>query len=394
VTERLYYTDSYLRAFDAAVLERSDDGLRVVLDRTAFYPTSGGQPFDTGSLGDSRVVDVVEDEGDHITHLLDRPLALGRVRGEIDWSRRHDHMQQHTGQHLLSAVLAELYGLATTSVHFGAESSTIDLASTALSPEQVTEAEERANAVASEDRPVTVDFEDAGSAEGLRKASERQGRLRIVTIADLDRSACGGTHVRSTGEIGPILLRKVERVRQSVRLEFLCGLRAVRRARADFQLLGRLAAPYSAAAEDLPVLLEQQRGELKQAAAVRRELEHALDARRARELYDSSETRASGSRLVLVRDEPAMTMERLRGLAQAVVGSPRVVFIGTTRKPAAVLLATSEDSGMDAGRTLRQALDGVGGRGGGNARLAQGSVPDDAVDTVVRMLADTLDSGR
>ena len=389
MTERLYYTDAYLRAFDASVVDRRDDGRRVYLDRTAFYPTSGGQPFDTGVLGGARVLEVV-DEGARIAHLLERPLAADRVAGTVDWARRFDHMQQHTGQHLLSAVIAELFGHATASVHFGADGSTLDLDAPALTHQQVAAAEFRANAVVTENREVTVSFEDAGAASGLRKASGREGTLRIVTIHELDRSACGGTHVRATGEIGAILIGKTERVRQSVRLEFLCGMRAVRRARGHLDLLTHLAAPYSAAPEVLPALLEAQRGELKQAAAARRELELALDGRRARELYERASPGLTGIRCVVVDNEPGTTMERLRGLAQAVTALPRAAFVGTTTEPAAVLLASSEDSGVDAGRSLRAALEAVGGRGGGNPRLAQGTAPPETLSRVVEGLVVSL----
>src|SRR5689334_2166496 len=151
MTERLYYLDSYLTDFDARVTDRADDGRRLYLDRTAFYPTSGGQPHDLGRLGDAAVVDVI-DEGNRIAHLLAAPLRAQRVTGRIDWARRFDHMQQHTGQHLLSAVLADLYGFATISVHFGADGSTLDLETAGMTPDQVRAAELRANAVVTENR--------------------------------------------------------------------------------------------------------------------------------------------------------------------------------------------------------------------------------------------------
>jgi alanyl-tRNA synthetase len=288
MTTRLYYTDAYLTTFDAAVVARADAGRRIYLDRTAFYPTSGGQPFDTGRLGGAAVVDVI-DEGDRIAHVVESPVVGDRLAGAIDWARRFDHMQQHTGQHLLSAVIAEHFGHATVSVHFGRESTTLDLDTPGLGHAEIVEAEARANAAVTENRPVDVSFEEAAAAAaGLRKASDREGTLRIVSIRDLDRSACGGTHVRATGEIGAIAIRKVERVKQHVRLEFLCGLRAVRRARADADLLSVLATSHSAAAEELPALLEAQRTELKAGAAARRELEEAVAGYRARELHAST----------------------------------------------------------------------------------------------------------
>jgi alanyl-tRNA synthetase len=383
MTLRLYYTDSYLRDFDAAVVDRTEGGRRVYLDRTAFYPTSGGQPHDTGTLGGSAVLDVVDEE-DRVAHLLANPLDAATVRGTVDWPRRFDHMQQHTGQHLLSAVLHELFGHATTAVRFGHESSTLDLDVPDLEHARLLEAEAHSNDIVTQNRPVEVSFEEASDAAGLRKVSAREGTLRIVTIRDLDRSACGGTHVRATGEIGPILIRKSERVKKNVRLEFVCGARAVRRARTDLDLLTRLAGHFSAAADELPALVEAQRAELKAAVGARRELEESLARYRAGELYDAAPDGAP--RRIVVREEEG-PIERLRPLAQAVAAMPRALFVGWTAVPPAIVLAASADSEVDAGATLRSALESVGGRGGGNARLAQGTAPSAAaVEQVVTAL--------
>ncbi|HET7600863.1 MAG TPA: alanyl-tRNA editing protein [Gemmatimonadales bacterium] len=384
MTERLYYTDSYLARFDAAVLERADAGRRVYLDRTAFYPTSGGQPFDTGRLGGVEVVDVV-DEGERIAHLLAAPLAADRVAGEIDWARRFDHMQQHTGQHLLSAVLADLFGWATASVHFGAETSTLDLDAGQVAPEELARAEVRTNQIVWENRPVTVGFERAGQVAGLRKPSEREGTLRIVSIAGLDRSACGGTHVRTTAEIGPVLIRGTQRVRKQVRVEFVCGGRALRRARADHELLQRLAGALSAAPEDVPALIETQRTELRSAEAALRRADAELGAYRARELYAATLPDASGVRRAVVREAPSL--ESLRALAQAFAALPRGVLAGSSGSPPTLVLAASADSGVDAGARLKEVVARVGGRGGGNARLAQGSVPAGAAEEALAALA-------
>jgi alanyl-tRNA synthetase len=391
MTNRLYYTDAYLTSFDAAVVAQADDGRRIYLDRTAFYPTSGGQPFDTGRLGAAAVVDVV-DEGERIAHLLDAPVAGERLQGAIDWGRRFDHMQQHTGQHLLSAVIAERFGLVTVSVHFGRDSATLDLDGGTLDHARIVAAETAANVAVTENRPVVVSFEDAASAASLRKAPDREGTLRIVTIEGLDRSACGGTHVRATGEIGAIVVRKVERVKQHVRLEFLCGRRAIRRARADADLLSAIAAPHSAAPEDLPALLEAQRTELKAGAAARRQLEEAVAGSRARELHAAVPPDARGRRVAVVR-ETAGPVERLRALAQAYAGLTGGVLVGAVADPPAVLLATAAESGLDAGRILKPALEASGGRGGGNARLAQGSVPDVAsLAAVVEAVVNSVSS--
>jgi alanyl-tRNA synthetase len=377
VTERLYYTDAYRAEFEAAVVELADAGRRVYLDRTIFYPTSGGQPHDTGRLSDIPVTDVV-DEGERIAHLLAAPLdATASISGRIDWPRRFDHMQQHTGQHLLSAVLVELFGYATVSVHFGPTHATIDLATPSLTPEQVAAAEDRANTVVAENRPVAVSFADAASATGLRKASTREGPLRIVAIEGVDRSACGGTHVRTTGEIGAVLLRKIERVRQTTRLEFLCGLRAVRQARADYGVVARLTSLASAGADELAAVFDRQRAELKQMETARRDLERQLAGHRARELHAATPPDADGIRRVVVR-ERGVPLESLRELGQAGGALPATVFIGVSSSVPGIVVAASEDTGFDAGAAIKAALAAAGGRGGGTRQLAQGTVPDAA----------------
>ena len=373
-TQRLYYTDSYRTEFEARVVDVADDGRRVYLDQTAFYPTSGGQPHDLGTLAGARITDVI-DEGERIAHLLDSPVAgeSGAVKGAVAWERRFDHMQQHTGQHLLSAVLEELFGYHTVSVHFGRDYSSLDLDVASVSAERIVEAETRANAIVAENRAVTTSFEDASEATGLRKESGRTGILRIVSIAGLDRSACGGTHVRATGEIGAILVRKVERVRKSARLEFVCGLRAVRRARADFESLTRIAGALSASLDDAPALVAAQGEQLRAAENDRRRMERELAGYRAKALYDAAP--ADARNLHVVRQDAA-SMDELRTLAQATIALPRAVLVGTIGEPPSLLLATAEDTGLDAGRLLREGVTRVGGRGGGSSRIAQGSVPD------------------
>jgi alanyl-tRNA synthetase len=376
MTERLYYTDSYLREFRARVVDRSADGRRVYLDRTAFYPSSGGQPFDTGSIAGVPVIEVAE-EDDRLAHVTSAPLAATDVECAIDWERRFDHMQQHTGQHLLSAVFAARFGLQTASFHLGQEFSTIDLEAASIEAATLGEAERRANAAVCEDRPVSVAFAEAGSAADLRKPSERRGALRIVSIEGLDRSACGGTHVRRTGEIGPILIRKMEKVRNTVRIEFLCGLRAVRRARADFEALSRAARLFSAALDEVPALLEAQLESARAADKQRRKLEAELAGYQGRELYDAAEPDAGGTRR-LTRRLAAGSLEDLRALAQSFTARPRAIFVGALEQPPAVLLAVSADAGLDAGKLVKATVGEAGGRGGGNARIAQGSLPSAA----------------
>ena len=288
MTERLYYKDSYLRGFTAQIAELADGGRTVYLDRTAFYPTSGGQPFDVGSIDGIAVVEVADD-GERIAHKLAAATqADAAVECSIDWGRRFDHMQQHTGQHLLSAVFEELFGLKTVSFHLGAESATIDLEGASVDAAIAQKAERRANELVFENRTVAVSFENSTEAQGLRKASDREGTLRIVSIEGLDRSACGGTHVRATGEIGAILIRKLEKIRHQTRVEFLCGGRAIRRAHADFEALARSAQLFSTPLDNVPAMLAEHLETARAAEKSRRKLELDLAAYKGRELYQNA----------------------------------------------------------------------------------------------------------
>jgi alanyl-tRNA synthetase len=286
-------------------------------------------------------------------------------------------MQQHTGQHLLSAVLAELFGIATVSVHFGAASSTVDVNTPALSADQIHAIELRANERVFENLPVNVIFADNSDELELRKASTRAGKLRVVEIEGLDRSACGGTHVRATGEIGPVLLRKLDKVRGATRIEFLCGLRAARRARADFDALSRIAQALSAPLDDTPGLVVSQMEALQAAEKERRRVEEELGAAQGRDLYQATAADSRGIRRAIKR-LPSGSLDPLRAMAQSFCSGPMAVFIGTVEQPPAILLASSADSGIDAGKVLKAALTEVGGRGGGTPRMAQGSAPSAA----------------
>jgi alanyl-tRNA synthetase len=382
MTERLYYTDSYLSEFQASVIETADEGQRVYLDRTAFYPDSGGQPHDTGSIAGVPVVEVV-DEGARIAHLTTAPVAAGPVACRIDWPRRFDHMQQHTGQHLLSAVLAELRGAATVGFHLGSESSLIDVSIAELSEAQLAGVEARANAMVFENRRVSVSFEDAAQADGLRKASEREGTLRIVSIDGLDRSACGGTHVRSTGEIGPILLRKLDRAHGNLRVEFLCGSRAVRRARADFLALSQTARVFSSPLDDVPELAASQARALEASEKARRKLGNELANLRGGELYRATPANARGMHSTIER--PAALDDEVRAKAQGFTAGAQACYLALAG--GAVLLAVSKDAGLHAGNVLKEAVSALGGRGGGSPQLAQASVPAESAAQLLAVLS-------
>jgi alanyl-tRNA synthetase len=300
-------------------------------------------------------------------------------------------MQQHTGQHLLSAVLMDLYGIETAGFHLGAASSTIDVAAPVLEPEQVLAVEMRANERVAENRPVAIAFEGDSEALELRRATERQGSLRIVTIEGLDRSACGGTHVRSTAEIGPVLIRKLERIRGIVRIEFLCGLRAARRARADFDALDRIARVFSAPLDEAPALVEAQHEAASAAQKAHRRAAGELARYRGKELYLATAPGAEGVRRALQRRPSGALDEELHALARGFTAQPKAVFVALIEDPPAVLLAVSDDAGLNAGALLKMAVTKHGGRGGGSAQMAQGSVP--AAELFEVLLADLLPRG-
>jgi alanyl-tRNA synthetase len=306
------------------------------------------------------------------------------VTATVDWPRRFDHMQQHTGQHLLSAVLADA-GRETVSVHFGDTTSTLDV--TGEEPLDIPAAERRANTLIAENRVIGVTFEDALAAHGLRKRPDRTGMIRIVTIEGVDRSACGGTHVARTGEIGVVLVRRAERTRGRTRVEFVCGLRAVTRARADLAALSTIAAGFSTGLDEAPAVVAEARAEL---ASLRREAEQlagALAKRDAHERYAAVQPDGRGRRLIVERRRDG-GVDALRQLGLAVAALDGAVFLGASEDPPAVLLASSPSSGLDAGATLKGALSALGGRGGGSPRLAQGSLPSaDLVPSIIDIIA-------
>ena len=375
MTKRLYYTDPYATNFRARVVDRSDDGRRVYLDESCFYPTSGGQPNDLGTLNGVHVIDVV-DEDDRVAHVLDRALPAGDdVEGAIDWRRRFDFMQQHTGQHLLSAMFEDRYQWPTVSVHFGNESATLNVLAANVDSAQLVEAERFANEIVVANGDVTVSFEDSATVKGLRKPSERAGMLRVVSIADVDRSACGGTHVRRTGEVGSVLLRRAERTKGQTRIEFICGQRGVNAARRDAALLARSASLFSAAADEVPRLIEAQQQQLRELEREHRRLNQELSGYEARKLWDAAMPDANGLRHIHVALDHGAVKDR-ESVAAAIAALGGAVAVITSKSPAGILLATSADSNVDAGQSIRAAVTPLGGRGGGSPRLAQASLPN------------------
>ena len=376
MTERLYYRDATLCSFNGVVVAHGPDARHVILDRSAFYPTSGGQPHDTGTLNGVSVIDVI-DEDDRVVHVLEAPLPLGPVHGEVDPVRRHDQMQQHTAQHLLSALAAVRFGWETVSVHFGTDHSSIEFDAAAISEAELGELETMANAAVAAAHPVTISFEQPAEALalGLRKVPTRSGSIRIITIDGIDRSACGGTHVASTAAIGAIVVHGVERIRGHVRVGFLAGDRVIDRVHAREELLAGMAESVSCAVVELPALVVKRQGELKVQRERIDELEREVSLARVQALVAVTAADADGIRRVVHRSE-SDSPTLLRAMAQGAASRAQVLFVATISTPPTVFFAVGPGVGIDAGAVLRAVLAPVGGRGGGSPKAAQGTVAD------------------
>ncbi len=405
MTDRLYYHDSFLYDFDAEIAELpTSDRPAVILNRTAFYPTSGGQIFDTGVIstesGQQKVTEVADTEAGRVVHYLEAPLKDVKpgtpVRGQIDSTRRRDHMQQHSGQHVLSAAFVRLFNIPTVSFHMADDYCSIDLDTPNLSKTQVEQAERLANEIILENRPVDIRFvtRDEAANLGLRKLppAERD-QLRIIDIHDFDLSACGGTHVNKTGQIGCILLRKIEKVRQGWRVEFVAGQRAVATARRDYTTLTEAGSLFSAHIYDVP---QQIRKSLDEIRSLRKEKEGSQEelaaAQAAVILAEIPET--EGRKLV-VRVFADRDMNAVKLLAQKLtrLATNVVVLLGTSSPQPSLVFAQSSGQPFDMGALMKQIMSANGGRGGGSKDMAQGGLPNaEAVQKAIDSASASLKS--
>jgi len=410
MTEHLYYHDSFLYEFEAEVIDivppqNTESRPAVILDRTAFYPTSGGQVFDTGWIlpagsdesSKLRVSEVAENDDGTILHYVESSGQMqkgSRVRGLLDVERRRDHMQQHSGQHVLSAAFVRLFQIPTVSFHMGADYCSIDLDTRTLTPQQVEAAENLANEVVLENRPVEIRFVTQEEARelGLRKLppAERD-KLRLIDIRDFDLTACGGTHVASTGQIGCILLRKTEKVRQGWRVEFVCGKRAGATARRDYATLAEAAGLLSSHIWDVPQQMQKAQEELR---ASRKSREHLLEdiaeLHAARILAGTPE---SGGRKVIIGAFPDRDLTFIKLLAQKITrqSANAIVLLAATEGQPALVFAQSPGQPFDMGALMKQALAQLGGRGGGSKDMAQGGpAQSDGIEAVLTELATRL----
>lgn len=383
-TARLYHEQPDLRTFEARVLERRagpGGAAEVILDRTAFYPTGGGQPHDRGTLGNCPVLDVLE-EGEMVVHRVQGDLPAGPVRGAVDWDRRLDHRQQHTGQHILSRALADVAGAATVGFHLGSERCSIDLDREDLDEGALDKGEGLANRVVLEDVPVEARwYEDpADIPSTVRKEAPETGRIRIVTVGEFDANPCCGTHCARSGEVGPIKILRTGRRKGGLRVEFVCGSRALEDYRARHRLLRETALALTTEEGEVPqrvlsllsenrtlrARLEKQGLELRD-RLYREWSEEASEAGFARDVGEGRVAWLAplAGELGRQRGEPVLLYSREGGTVQIVVGAPEVGSRG-------------------AGEMLRDLLESTGGRGGGSRRLAQGMVSFSELKQVLR----------
>jgi alanyl-tRNA synthetase len=400
MTDRLYYHDSFLYDFDARVVEAFESNGRyaIVLDRTAFYPTSGGQVHDLGILTavgkQIPVTEVADDEDGRILHFASALLVAGtQVHGSIDAARRLDHVQQHSGQHVLSAAFIRLFNMPTVSFHMGEESCTIDLETAGLSAAQAQKTEYLANEVIAEDRPVSIRFVPLEEARqlGLRKLPPKQtGDLRLIDITDFDLTACGGTHVRATGQIGSILLRKIEKIKPGVRVEFVCGLRAVNTARRDYSTLTEAAALYSSHIYDVPQQVRKSLDETKAAGKAQHKLLEELAELYAERLL----AQGAGSPQIITEFFPERDAAFIKLLAQKLTAgkSAVVALLASGAGQPTLVFAQTPGQKTNMGQLMKDAMTQLGGRGGGSANMAQGGLPAGSadVDKLTSLLQETV----
>jgi alanyl-tRNA synthetase len=385
MTERLYYADSHLTRFRAQVVERLtyDGKPAVILDRTCFYPTGGGQPNDLGLIDGVPVIDVAARDGDKaIIHVLAGELMANEADCELDWARRFDHMQHHTGQHILTQAFVQTCGAGTVGFHLSADTATIDLDHTALSAAQIAAAEELANQIVFEARPVTTRIVDPDAADGVRMRRLPDtlvtGGLRVVEVADFDVTACGGTHVRSTGEIGIIKVVGTEKRGGKLRVEFKCGGRALRDYRVKSDVLGRIAAALNAHFSEADAVVAKLQEDYRAAARALKAASSQLVEYEAAALL--AETRAENGRRLIVRIYDQRDPAEMKLLAQRLSAAEGVIaLLGSAGSKAQLVFARSADRTEDMNALLKLALAQLGdARGGGQPNMAQGGgVPAD-----------------
>jgi len=369
-TRRLYFEDAYRAEFEAEVADRTvvDGRPAVVLDQTCFYPESGGQPWDRGTLDGVEVLKVVED-GERIVHVLAAEVPASRVRGEVDRAVRFDHMQQHSGQHILSQAFFELLRGETKSFHLGPDVSTLEIGIAEADEEAVASVERRANEVVFENREIKTYFvpEERIGEIPLRRPPKVTGLIRVVEADAFDYSACGGTHCRRTGEIGLIKITKWERIRGNLRFEFVCGGRALRDYLMKNRVVRQTANQFNVKEADVAASVAKLSEELKAVKKHARKGEEALAVFEARGFMEQAEGK------IISRIFADKSPEGARFLALQLIrqGSFVVLFGARSEVRGHLILACSETLHLDMRRLVPVVSPAINGRGGGGPSLVE-----------------------
>src|SRR5699024_7075913 len=368
-TEKLYYQDPYIRSFSAEILQCKEDEkgrFYVVLDKTAFYPTGGGQPHDTGSINDVRVYDVEEEKGE-IRHFIDTPLEEGQCSGEIDWERRFDHMQQHAGQHILSAAFENMFGFKTVGFHLGGETCTIDLEVSALTEEEVNRAEGQANRVILENHPIKAIWvtKDELGKYPLRKTVSVTENIRLIIIPDFDYNGCGGTHPGETGQVSTVKILHWERQKKNIRISFVCGNRVLKQLDEKHRVIQRLTSLFSAPQmdlEDAATRIIEKEKELEKKVA---ELKDELLVLEVDKLIKKAVKKEDYKLVKKVFHETPV--KKLQKMANEVIQKSSkmiVLFINEEDNKLQVVCARSKDMDINMEELIAQILPKINGKGG------------------------------
>jgi alanyl-tRNA synthetase len=394
MTDRLYYSDAYLQTFDAKIIDRLDHVGQpaVILDRSAFHPDSGGQPADRGTLNTARVIDVIEREADgEVLHILSEPIVGDHVSGSIDPARRFDFMQQHTGQHILSQAFIQVAEAETVSFHLNPDAAgvvTIDLNMIDLPANQIDRVEDVANSIVADNRSIIARFVTEAELKSipLRKPPKVTQSIRIVEVKDFDWSACGGTHVAHTGEVGIIKITKLDRRGRETRVEFRCGRRALIDYRAKHQMIKRVSADLTIGYWELDQALARLQADSQATRKQLIEAQARLQDYEAAEMLTAIETRGEYGLITRVWiDRDAADLKRM---AQLLTARPKTVaLLGATGQALALTFARSKDLSIDLGALLKAAALRVGGKGGGSPDFAQAGGPVVSEEQIKEVIA-------
>jgi alanyl-tRNA synthetase len=369
-TKRLYFDDPYQVEFEAKVVQREvrDSRPGLVLDQTCFYPESGGQPSDKGTINGVKVIGVLE-EGERIIHLLEEDVPEGKIRGKIDWSTRFDYMQQHSGQHLLSQSFYELLEGETLSFHLGEKSSTLEIGRREIHEEELDKVEKRANEIIFQDREIKVYFvpEEKIKEIPLRKPPQKKGLIRVVEVADFDYSACGGTHCRRTGEIGIVKILRSERIRNNLRFDFLCGHRALKDYGWKSRILRQLAGQFTVSEQEIFSSIEKIVSDSKSQKKKLRKMQQKIARYEAQEIIGKAKEKVIKDILI------DRTIEEAKFLALNIIRRDELVVLYALKreKRGHLILAAAENLNLDLRELVPLLSPLIKGKGGGSPSLVE-----------------------